>query len=785
MKGLRFPRLLATLLVGAALAACGPDEREALGPELARGLEEAEDSAAAWIARGRSDADLTMGQAVALGYLERLRMGLGSPFRLMEYALLDPRLHEELRRITARALLVRTLEGEAYRFDPRALDRIRVQGQAPAVGNGLFHTDLIQGAIEQARDPRGGELAVRLAYSLTAAEEAIDRRSVRIAGQAAAMVRDRLLAREDARRLLRAARRQELDPLQMVSRWRSERQFLVERPVMEPVPPEVEREALELAPVLGASLRDGQGTAPSRRAAAAIGRGATPLLGVEAAERLVQAADSLGHPPQTPLVVALDVHRRELAEHGALSSGQRELGARFVGGGINEERFAAEHALLVRRSARRDPAAGLTALWAAVALRPYAQEAVWFPGFDGPSNRELVDRYGLLSIDFDEAIPAAWRPYYRRMLSTALRDLQRVVPSLDIRGLKVHFGEPRGRTGTLALHDPRTRTVYLPPATGAGTIAHEVAHDLDWQVSLRRYRVRGDYGTDHAVRRNRDRLAASLRGLTTATLLPPNPGESKPALHSRRPAEIFARHIDWFVAVSLASEGRSNGYLSSVQDDLLTGFGTVLPPDVTGSAGAALISILDEVAPVYPGTRDWFLANYGPGRVFTPYDLVRQVLEATGRSGGPMVEPEVEEAETAEPATSPALQRFTAVRKARDEAFSAIDSWVCRAPGAAYDKRLEEARRSLVLSAAGARARGIALERARALGGEDARRWLADRLYGGWDAPAVSPELQEALSGLLQRVREVEALELGPDRAGFRLIAPPDYCASDPLALAR
>ena len=45
--------------------------------------------------------------------------------------------------------------------------------------------------------------------------------------------------------------------------------------------------------------------------------------------------------------------------------------------------------------------------------------------------------------------------------------------------------------------------------------------------------------------------------------------------HDLRPAEVFARNFDWFVAVSLAREGRVNGYLTAVQDEVLTGYATV------------------------------------------------------------------------------------------------------------------------------------------------------------------------------------------------------------------
>lgn len=779
---LRQPLVLATLALATMLAACVPGAGVADGQDDAPALEEGRARAAEWAAASRADTDLDDETVIAMGYLERLRLGFGSPFRLMDYAAQDPRLSPETRRSVGRALLARTVDGQAYQVDPRALDRIRIGGQPAGAQAGHFHLNLITGAVTKARDPRSGELAVRLAYALAAAERTVSPNAARLAAQAAAVIRDRELARDDARRLVLDARQRNVPPLSLLPEWRTGRHFRVERPSMQSLPAEAEREALELAPALAATIRE-QGPQLDKREPP-LPAGARPLLGAAAARRLSELSDSLNQPPQTALVVAVDVHRPDLLEHPTLDPLQKLAGERFVARALNEERFAAEHVLLLR-SGRRDPGPGLAALWASIAMRPYAQEPVWFPGFDAPSTGELVDRYGLADLSFDSDISAEWRPYYRRMLSVALRDLQSVIPSLDLRGLRIRFGEPKGRTGTLALHDPKTRTIYLPPGTGSGTIAHELAHDIDWQISLRRYRVRGDYGTDRAVRRSRDRLAASLQGLTSATLLPPGPGEATPALHARRPAEVFARNIDWFVAVSLASDGRSNGYLSSVQDDLLTGFGTVLPPDITGSAGAALISILDDVAPVYSNTREWFLSKYGPGRVFTPYDLLRQVLEGSGSAAAPMRAPEGERGPDPGGPPAPPLQRFDAVRTARDSALVAIDAWICRAPGAAYDRRLEQARRELVFGAASARARGIALERARVLGGADAWAWMGRQLYGGgWNAPPVQEALREPLAEIVEQVRDMESAGPAARRQGFLLDASADYCATDPLAFA-
>src|SRR5919109_1471906 len=70
------------------------------------------------LARGDS------GTTIALGYLERLRLGLGSPFRLADYALSDPRLDDSTRTRVAWAILARLRRGDAYVIDPSVGDAI-------------------------------------------------------------------------------------------------------------------------------------------------------------------------------------------------------------------------------------------------------------------------------------------------------------------------------------------------------------------------------------------------------------------------------------------------------------------------------------------------------------------------------------------------------------------------------------------------------------------------------------------------------------------------------------
>jgi hypothetical protein len=760
-----------------AFAACQPGDHAGLGPDVRRGLEQGREAAGVWIVAARSAAEVDAGTAIAAGYLERLRLGLGSPFRLIDQTLQDPRLDEAQRRALGWALLARTLDRAAYQVPDVVLDRIVTPagGQRPALGH--EHLELIDNAIRESRDPRSGELAVRLAYAFAAAEGSLVDRASDIGARVAALVRDRELARRDAIRLLRAAQEQAADPLALVQRWRTERRFEVEQPPMNVLTPQLEREAMEVAPRLARAFRE---LAPQAWHAPAprFDHRSPSLLGAVAAERLAAIADTFDAPAQTPIVISARLYRKELLEAPGVSESERARREAFIANAVNEERFAAELARL-RRAGRNDAGPALAGVSAAVALRAYAQEPVWFPGFGGPSTRELQERFGLSSVRFSDDVPASWRPYYRRMIALALADLYRVLPALDLEGLRIEFNDGTGQEATLAMHDPRARKLLLPAATAAGTIAHEVAHDLDWQVALRRYRVRGDYASDRATRSRGDRLALRLQDLANASL-DARGLDDRGSAHARRPAEVFARNIDWFVAVSLAAEGRINGYLSSVQDDMLTGYGTVRPPDITGTAGRALVNILDEVAPLYPATRDWFLKSYGPQRSLTPYDLVRGVLESSlpDRAGAHSPHPLALATSTA------SSMAFARVHDAREAGFQAIDSWVCRSPGAAYDPDLETARRRLVLDAARARARGLAIERATDLAGQDGRRWVERQLFGPpWPASDADSTLLRALQPLVAGVGDVGQpdVELAPDR--FDLSTPPQDCLAAPFRL--
>ncbi len=727
-------------------------------------------------ASDRSSSLLLDEDVVALGYLERARLGVGSPFRLVDFALRDPLLSPARREAVAFALLALSLRGDTYRVDPAVLEYVELSGAAPRSEAGAQQLQLIERTIAAAPSARSGERAVRLGYRLAEAERVVASAPYSAVAHVAALVSDRRRAHEDARALLLAAEQQRADPRELIGEWRRKRRFQVEGPVLAPSSVREEEWEAREGPRVALALRT-----LSHRLGAPTSLVPGEILPAEArdesylspetAERLRGLAEARDYPPQAPIAVALGLHRDAFLSRPPLSEAEREGRRRFLDGAWNEERLVAGAALLREKGSgaagRRLP---LIVLQAATFFRVWNQEEPWFPGDPAPAARDVEGRFGLVGIDFDESVPIAWRPYYLRMVGRGLADLGHVLPTASVRGLRVRVGPLPGDLQALALHEPSTRTLVLPTHTGSGTLAHEVAHDLDWQLARKRYGRRGGYATDLSVRSGQgDRIASSLSGLAAALARPGQDTVSHP--HETRPAEVFARGSDWLVAVMLARQGRTGGYLTSFQDAALTGYGTTRGPDVGGGAVPNLLTILDAIAPVVDGSRDWALDQFGPNRTLSPMELVQPLLESR-------------------PAPS-ALATMGAIAAARDRALSSLSSVSCRLSSAPGLRRLTTAQRGLIRASTRAALRGAAVEGVReAARGELGERgparvgpWLERRLYG---APEPIDSVMEALSPafeeILHRAETIAREE--PEEIGspFRPGAGIPLCASNPFA---
>lgn len=532
--------------------------------------------------------------AIAWGYAESLRLGLESPFRLIESAGRDPRLTTEERRTVAWALLAHVIRGESHELDPAILDGLGPVDEG-RVAAGEQHLRLIRAAFELSDDTRAAELGVRIAYSLAVAERLVDGSAPVLAAEAAALLADREIARREAAEVVRSSNGG--DPLDEVRRRRARRGFYLERPVLLAPSAAIEHEAISVAATVLDSLR---AMRPVPAGHDTIAESDRTSIAVTLAPRLYAAGAQL--PSAAPLAVTVQRYLPTLRgqtpglDHDAL--GRARNAEMLVG--VTQ---APSQASIANRARRQ--VVGRMLLAAAVSMRSLAQETVWFPGDSVPSIVDVTASIGVADISFDRDVPMEWRPYYLRSLADAIQDLRRVLPTLSLAGLHVRFRLHSPADSALAMHDPRTRTLHLPVFTAGGTLSHELAHDIDRQSAVGQGLA--GYRSDIVARaepRNEGgpggRVAASLRALTEELSEIPH----TPSAGGERPAEIFATRVDWFVASALARRGISSGFLSAVQDELLTGH--VVHPERLrgGTRSRPLLDALQGMTTVAPFARE-------------------------------------------------------------------------------------------------------------------------------------------------------------------------------------
>lgn len=708
------------------LAGCqaGPRrEAASFSRELASGARYARELASRQQA---SDTGLPRQEVIAAGYLERLRLGMGSPFRLMEYALHDPRLTSRTRTPLVWALMAGTREGRAYRVDPQALVPVSADARDRDVELGRMHQRLIEHAVRGAGDPRVGEVAVREAYRLAATSHAVSPAAPSLAASAAALARDRELARRDAERLLAHAAEAARHPFAVLMEWRRDRRFEVEEPPAAP-----RTLTLDEAAAHRAVLLVGQVEAVRERFRGGVrlppDGDTVPRLSAQTGRRLARAAGPGGSPTQSPVWVTVQRYDDELRRVSAGDARAAGLAARLLEHARTEEALAAEYASFAAAPGPLRQTMAVIALEAGVAMRAYGQERVWFPGFPAPSDADLRRIFGIRGVEFDAGVPLSWRPYYRRMVGDALADLELVLPSLDLRDAGFKIGTTK-RTGlALAIHDPYGRTIVLPPESGAGAIAHEVGHDLDWQVAYARYRTRAAYGTEHVARAGpEDDFATAVRRMPVPPEVPMRGGAEVQRRYAQRPPEIFARTFDGYVAVALALRGRSNGYLTTAQDEFIGTSGLALMPGARTDAAGPFMDLMTVASPVPADARRDFMGRWGPGRTPSGFDLARRIAGQTGSAPAPAVRPAPGMAEVVA-AGGQVRVDVDGVLALRDGALAEWAAARCSNPLVGWASRPEP----LVHAAAEARIRGVVLAHARALGFHGAPAWLREAWLGG------------------------------------------------------
>lgn len=518
--------------------------------------------------------------AIALAYLARLEVGLGSPFRLVDLARTDPRLPSAWRPRVANAILSRVArDSRAMRPMLQAID-IAMPDEV-AAGRALVR--LVDSVMTLDGDSPLALDAIRIATAQASARGVLRQGAVPLVDAAALLAFDRVRARRDVERAITAASRGDGDLLQVVALWRTERRFSVERPLMAEIAPSSRRIAARV-PTLLAAIERAVGEADSVRHEPPVMVAPLPANAADALSLLISIRTRPAQ-PQVRLGV-LDA-RIVAADRRAVASPRV---TRLLLSATNEETL-----VMALTSPTLDstlsPIAAAATLLAAQGMRTLAQEAAYHPGVSSLRPEQVVERLGLSSLTYGRDVPASWQAYYAREFASSVDALRSVFPRASFVGLKVHFGDTV-QHGALAVHDPRTRTLTLPLATGFGAVGHELMHDLDWQ-SARDYAGRqGTYATDNARRAPRNLpIAAPLARL--AEFVPVGTTSSAYTTEARRPAELLARGADWFLASALARQGKANGALTAVQDGWIRGYASAAGPAAFGDHAAALSALFD------------------------------------------------------------------------------------------------------------------------------------------------------------------------------------------------
>src|SRR3954463_5872356 len=187
-------------------------------------------------------------RALSLAYLERARLGLGDPFRLVDEATHDPRLNDATGSTVAWAILDRVFKHSTYEIDASVLDAVGPRNA------GADHLALIERVIRRASSPRVGETTVRLAYALAAAQGSISSSAPHAVLDAAALLRDRVLAEGDLTRAVRSAGDNGSPLLDEVTRLRAGRELSVERPLLIALSRAEQDEAIAAVPAVLADI---------------------------------------------------------------------------------------------------------------------------------------------------------------------------------------------------------------------------------------------------------------------------------------------------------------------------------------------------------------------------------------------------------------------------------------------------------------------------------------------------------------------------------------------------
>ncbi|MTB53934.1 LPD1 domain-containing protein [Lewinella sp. W8] len=187
---------------------------------------------------------------------------------------------------------------------------------------------------------------------------------------------------------------------------------------------------------------------------------------------------------------------------------------------------------------------------------------------------ELVDRYGLHSIEFGNWVPQDERQQFLVGLDESLADLAKVfgVAQNKVglgRELAIAYGA-RGRGGrALATYWPGYVLINLNREKGIGSLAHEYGHALDYRMAVKGRAPSGGRTTSTILPHVGEKSPRGMMERALAALILDNKGETsnwRQKLYDYRPYyqqrnEIWARTFEAFVAMEMRKKSLRNDLL--------------------------------------------------------------------------------------------------------------------------------------------------------------------------------------------------------------------------------
>jgi hypothetical protein len=187
---------------------------------------------------------------------------------------------------------------------------------------------------------------------------------------------------------------------------------------------------------------------------------------------------------------------------------------------------------------------------------------------------EIVQRYGLHSIEFGNWVPQDERQQFLVGLDEGLADLAKVFgvaqKKIGLRGeLAIAYGA-RGRGGrALATYWPGYVLINLNREQGIGSLAHEYGHALDYRMSVKGRPPSGGRTTSTVLPEAGQKSPRGMMERALAALLQDKNGKVsgwREKLYDYRPYiqqrnEIWARTFEAFVGMELRKKGLRNDLL--------------------------------------------------------------------------------------------------------------------------------------------------------------------------------------------------------------------------------